>query len=110
MYVTRASRKNRSMSNSELNFEKLRQGHEAAKVGFIITELDLAITFADRAKSADEDETASRNLHNAERAYDAAKRFLQKADGLDANVAKEIETKIKRLQELLEDADHHLNS
>ena len=60
-------------------YEPLRETHEAAKIGFILTELDLALTFCKIADSADDEGRASRNRAHARKAYDSAIHFLGSA-------------------------------
>lgn len=58
-----------------MDFDELKWAHEVAKFQFVLTELELAITFAETAASADSDEKATRNIENARRAYKAAMKF-----------------------------------
>jgi len=51
-----------------VDFDELKWAHEVAKFQFVLTELELAITFAETAASADSDAKATRNIENARRA------------------------------------------
>jgi hypothetical protein len=60
--------------------KKLAAVHRDVKYKFILTELDLALTFCQMARTAYGDEAKSnRNMQNAQRAYEAANHFLQDA-------------------------------
>ena len=80
--------------------EKLATAHKAAKYQFILTELDLALTFCDVALSADDREKTQRNTKNAQRAYDSATHFLQEA-GFSGKSKATLERKVARLRTLL---------
>jgi hypothetical protein len=62
------------------DFDRVKKGHEVAKFEFIITELDLALTFCDTALSASTAEKADRNLNNAKQAFQSTICFLKDAD------------------------------
>jgi len=79
---------------------ELRDQVEATKVQFILTELDVALTFCHRAASTNDDENARRNTRNARKAYDCATHFLASAE-LTPKIRKDIEHKVKRLKSLL---------
>jgi len=51
-----------------VDFDELKWAYELAKYQFVLTELELAITFAETAASADSDAKATRNIENARRA------------------------------------------
>ena len=55
---------------------ELRQQHEQARVQFIITELDLALTFSQISRSTREPSTSERHKEHAATAYKTALRFL----------------------------------
>jgi hypothetical protein len=80
--------------------EKLATSHKAAKYTFILTELDLALTFCEMALTADHKEKAERNTVNAQRAYDSATHFLEDANFSDAMTAT-LQQKIGRLRTML---------
>jgi len=52
----------------------IRETHAALRFEFIITELDLAITFCQIANCTGNEQTATRNIENARRAYAAAEK------------------------------------
>ena len=81
-------------------YEPLKETHEAAKIGFILTELDLALTFCRVAESADDEGKAKRNKAHARKAYDSAIHFLASAT-LTPQIKQEISDKIERLRLLL---------
>jgi hypothetical protein len=83
-------------------YESLRDAHEAVRIGFIVTELDLALTFCRLASSADNDDVARLNTTNARRAYDSATRFLAGAT-MTPQIREDIDNKIERLRSLLPD-------
>jgi hypothetical protein len=56
----------------------LRASIKQTSTDFIETELDLALTFCKIAETTSDPETAKRNIENARRAYDSAKKALQK--------------------------------
>ncbi len=79
---------------------KLRDQIEAAKIQFIITELDLAFTFCDIAASANNDDKARRNTASARKAYDSATHFLASAT-TTPETRQAIDNKVERLKSLL---------
>ena len=81
-------------------YEPLRETDEAAKIGFILTELDLALTFCKIADSADDEGRASRNTAHAREAHDSAIHFLGSAT-LTPQIKQEISDKIERLRSFL---------
>ena len=86
--------------------EKLETGHRAAKYNFILTELDLALTFCDMASGANDREKAERNMDNAQRAYEAAKHFLDEAD-FSGRMKTTLQRKIGRLRTVLRRLNGH---
>jgi hypothetical protein len=58
--------------------EEMQQSHEALKIQFIRTELEMAATFCEVARSTGKEDVARRNLGNAKKAYEAAAKALQK--------------------------------
>jgi len=80
--------------------EKLATAHKAAKYNFILTELDLALTFCDVALSADDREKADRNRENAQRAYDSATHFLEEA-GFSGKGMATLQRKVSGLRTVL---------
>ena len=83
-------------------YESLRDAHEEAKIRFIVTELDLALTFCRLASSADNDDMARLNTTNARKAYGSATRFLAGAT-MTSQIRRDIDDKIERLRSLLPD-------
>jgi hypothetical protein len=74
---------------AKANFDRLLEQHRDLLRQFAITELDLAVTFCERAASAmqndvpansSQDESRRRNLDNAAKAYDSALRALQRSE------------------------------
>jgi len=99
-YLTHRRCYTRNMDLCKEN-ERLKTGHRAAKYKFILTELDLALTFCDVALGADDDrEKAQRNSVNAQRAYEAATHFMEKADFSDQMKAT-LQQKVDRLRTML---------
>jgi hypothetical protein len=83
--------------------QKLKRDHNNAKYRFILTELDLAITFCDIALSSN-GAKSRRNVENALQAYGAARYFLEDSrfsDRMKVNV----EQKLLRLTTLLQQAE-----
>jgi hypothetical protein len=72
------------------------QAYEVAQFQFIVTELDLALTFLNIAESAEDNDKAARNMEHAWRAYGAATKFLENAK-LTAEMSHAIEEKLGRL-------------
>jgi hypothetical protein len=54
----------------------LREAYTAVCVDFVLAELDLGVTFCERALSTPDEKTKERNIRNARKAYDALQ-FLQ---------------------------------
>jgi len=67
---------------------------------FIVTELDLALTFWDIANSTLDEGRATRNLKHAKKAYTAAIRFLNDAP-LDRARRRVVHGKLQQLESLL---------
>lgn len=89
-------------TGSHLDFEELKKNNDALRTDVIVTELELAITFATSAKTARENDTCRRNLRHSLRAYESAKHFMQKAR-LDPEVVEYIQAKMNQLIKLLEE-------
>ena len=83
------------------DFDELKWAHEVATFQFVLTELELAITFAETAASADSDEKATRNIGNARRAYKAAMKFAKGAR-FTPEMTKSIVEKVQQISVLLE--------
>src|SRR5215831_20078837 len=86
--------------------EKLASNHNEAKYRFILTELDLAITFCDVALSSDDRGRSTRNTENARQAYRAATHFLEGANFSD-NEKAHLYERVARLRNLLRRVDRH---
>lgn len=57
-------------------FEALRRDEEVLRYQFISTELDLALTFIGISRSTDDEERSECNLNHANKAVEAAKKYL----------------------------------
>jgi len=90
-----------------VDFDELKWAHEVAKFQFVLTELELAITFAETAASADSDEKATRNIENARRAYKAAMKFVGGGARFTPQMTQTIVEKVQQISVLLE---HNLPS
>lgn len=84
-----------------LDFEEMKENQRDVQFGFIVNELDLAITFCDTALAADEPEKAQRNKKHATDAYNAAIHFAKKTR-LTPKMVSEVNERIQRLKSLLE--------
>jgi hypothetical protein len=67
---------------------------------FITTELELAVTFANRALTASDSETRQRNSDNAQRAYDTANDQMDK-NLLDQERQRTLQNKVLTVGQLL---------
>jgi hypothetical protein len=85
------------MSGFRGNFADLNQ----RGVDFLLTDLDLAMTFMDTAAASHIQETIRRNHNNARRAYDAVVHLLEKLTP-DAGQQLQIDTKLGLLKMRLE--------
>ena len=88
------------------DFDELKWAHEVAKFQFVLTELEVAITFAETAASTDSDEKATRNIENARRAYNAAMKFAEGAR-FTPQMTQSIVERVQQISVLLE---HNLPS
>ena len=86
--------------------ERLASNHKEAKYRFILTELDLAITFCDMALSSHDRARSTRNTENARQAYKAATHFLEDANFPD-QVKAHLHEKVVRLRNLLRRVGRH---
>jgi hypothetical protein len=75
------------------------QGYEDARYRFVLTELDLAITFANVALSSQHPETRRRNIGHAQQAYDSAARHMNKQP-LSMEKERAVQTRIRKLNKL----------
>jgi hypothetical protein len=85
------------MSGFRGNFADLNQ----IGVDFLLTDLDLAMTFMDIAAASHIPETILRNHNNARKAYDAVEHLLGKLTP-DAGQRQEIDTKLALLKTRLQ--------
>lgn len=76
-----------------------------ARVAFLLTDLDLALTFMDIAESSRVEETTRRNYANARTAHDAVKRLLGKSTP-DVRQRQVIDEKLAILKTRLEAVGH----
>jgi hypothetical protein len=81
--------------------EELRRDQEALRHQFISTELDLALTFVDISKSADDEERAARNLEHARKAVEVARKYLGETN-LTRSMRQALVEKLQRLEPLIE--------
>jgi hypothetical protein len=84
------------------DFEQVKEIFKAKTFQFIVSELDLAITFVSVASCTKSAETAARNLRHASTAYNAAGRFLERTT-LEPEMADYVSRRIQRLLALLEE-------
>lgn len=84
----------------------LTASYEATKYNFIVSELDLAMTFCDIAFNSDNRAKSQRNTENARRAYDAAEHFLQDAH-FSRDMKLNVRQKLEKLKVMLEKLDRH---
>src|SRR5215467_8701076 len=89
--------------------ERLASNHKEAKYRFILTELDLAITFCDVALSSDDRVRSTRNIENARQAYKSVTHFLEGANFTDKMMI-DLHERVARLRNLLRRVDRHENS
>jgi hypothetical protein len=82
-----------------LDFDDVRENQRAAQFDFILTELDMAITFCETALAADTTAKADRNRKHASDAYAAAIHFAEKAR-FTPKMVLEINGRIRRLKDL----------
>jgi hypothetical protein len=80
--------------------DRLRNGHQTQQYNFILTELELALTFCNVALSTDNREKVERNINHAQRAYDSARHFLDEA-AFSGGMKRTLEGKIGSLRTLL---------
>jgi len=83
--------------------------HRAIKLQFILTELDLAITFSDMAVNAKDKIKAQRNADNAHNAYAAAKHFLNE-DEFPERMRQDVRDRVTKLKPLLRKLQEHRDS
>ena len=84
---------------------RLRAEIEQARFDFIRTDLGVCLTLADLAESEfhlGHREHAERTLASTEKGYSTLLRFFSQANGLTAEVEKELQAKFKQLRERLD--------
>jgi len=84
-------------------FQDWVEAQQALLFDFVITELELAITFHQLASSSSDLNTIDRNTNNARRARQAARKAMQNAI-LSRQPLQEIDQRLDRLQGLSEAA------
>jgi hypothetical protein len=89
--------------------EKLAINHKEARYRFILTELDLAITFCDLALSAKDQVRTTRNTENAREAYKAATHFLEDAH-FSLKMRAAVQERVSRLKVLLRELNRRENN
>lgn len=80
--------------------EKLAANHRAIKYNFILTELDLALTFCEMAIASDDKAKSERNTENAQRAYDAATHFLNEG-GFSGSEKSNVRRRVTRIKAVM---------
>ena len=75
--------------------------HREVKYRFILTELELALTFCEIAIIASDEAKSKRNIANAQQACDAVEHFFQDSD-FSENMNTAIQEKLLRLTAILE--------
>ena len=73
--------------------DKLAADHRDVKYNFVLTELDLALTFCQISLTSEDKDKSLRNKENAERAHDSALHFLNDdrfSKVMKANVRKKL--------------------
>ena len=86
--------------NSRPEFGELKENQNTLRFQFILTELDLAVTFLGIAQTTNNDERSERNMKHAEEAVLVAKKFLRHAE-LTNNMRAEIFERVQKLEPLL---------
>ena len=81
-------------------FEALRRDQEALRYQFISTELDLALTFIGISRSANDQERSERNLNHANKAIEAARKYLG-GTNLSTREREELVEKLQKLERML---------
>ncbi len=87
-------------------YRRGRDGYEAARYQFVITELELAFTFANIAASKDGSDGAQRNLGHARQAYDAAIHHLNERP-MNPQRRREVQSRIRKFKKLLAELPAH---
>jgi hypothetical protein len=80
--------------------DRIKQRHHSAKYQFVMTELDLAITFAKISLSAEDPDKAERNRGHADQAFAAARHFVRGAN-LTRKMRLEVEERVEQIRHLM---------
>jgi len=80
-----------------LNLQEAKARYEQIRLQFIQTELELAATLVDLAKSSRDPQAAERRTARAEEAYDSAIHFLGQR-GVSPEVRREMQTRVKEVR------------
>jgi hypothetical protein len=84
--------------------DRSRTSHIVAKFQFILTELQLAITFCEMALSSEGSAKMRRNFENATRAHNAAIHFLGDGD-LTTDQQEQVQEELGKLEPMLREAE-----
>jgi lipopolysaccharide biosynthesis regulator YciM len=90
------------------DYGQIRRNLELTKYQFVITELDLAITFCEIALSSEQHDKFERNSGNAQKAYQAASKFMDQSQ-LTEEMRLEIADRISTLEQLLKEISNRTN-
>lgn len=90
------------------DLDELKEEQRAVQFDFIISELDLAITFCETALAADTTIRAVRNICHANEAYAAATHFTKRIR-LTPKMVSEIDDRVLRLKDLFRKLDSDAN-
>jgi hypothetical protein len=80
--------------------ERVAKGNRAARYEFIITELEIAVTYCHLSLDSRDAEKVTRNADNARQAYRAAARFFDESQ-LSPEMNREVHLRIDQLVPLL---------
>lgn len=82
--------------------EVLQERSAALRFEFVVSELDLAITFCHSAAATRDPERSRKNKDRADEAYSSARHFLER-DGLSEPMRQTVQSKVFELESLLRD-------
>ena len=80
-------------------WQRTRKDYQLVRDQFVLTELDLAITFAERALLSRNTDTTQRNILLAQEAYSVANRFLSQAS-LTWKMKQDLQGRIAKLHRI----------
>ena len=80
--------------------DRVKQQHQSAKYQFVMTELELAITFAKMALSAEDPDKAERTRGHAEQAFAAARHFVR-GSSFTQKMRLEVEQRVEQMRQLM---------